>query len=215
MSDPVAEKSGFLKMYMSNHPDTLVAYAKWFGKVKEVITSAEMTAIDTKSMTLTCTLDHGQKKVVVVPIQPPLSGYDEVKPRLLEMKSISQEGLGMVKAPKITEFDFPPLAYCYSALVLFGAYIHFLQGSTSLLAGPANYFSSFTSQKTIARVLYAFLSLHALESLYTFSLCLKHSTGFVLGAKYVLSTVLGGYPTWVAMRRRVQAARIESVMKIQ
>jgi hypothetical protein len=48
MADPVAEKSGFLKMYMSNHPDTLVAYAKWFGKVREVITSAEMTAIDTK-----------------------------------------------------------------------------------------------------------------------------------------------------------------------
>ena len=48
MADPVAEKSGFLKMYMSNHPDTLVAYAKWFGKVKEGITSAEMTAIDTK-----------------------------------------------------------------------------------------------------------------------------------------------------------------------
>ena len=46
MTDPVAEKSAFLKMYMSNHPDTLVAYAKWFGKVKEVITSAEMSAID-------------------------------------------------------------------------------------------------------------------------------------------------------------------------
>lgn len=46
--DPVAEKSGFLRMYMSNHPDTLVAYAKWYGKVPEVITSAEMTAIDTK-----------------------------------------------------------------------------------------------------------------------------------------------------------------------
>lgn len=48
MSDPVAEKSTFLRMYMSNHPDTLVAYAKWFGKVNEVITSAEMSAIDTK-----------------------------------------------------------------------------------------------------------------------------------------------------------------------
>lgn len=47
-SDPVAEKSGFLRMYMSNHPDTLVAYAKWYGKVKEAITGAEMTAIDTK-----------------------------------------------------------------------------------------------------------------------------------------------------------------------
>ena len=46
MADPVAEKSGFLKMYMSNHPDTLVAYAKWFGRVQEVITSAEMSAID-------------------------------------------------------------------------------------------------------------------------------------------------------------------------
>ena len=48
MSDPVAEKSAFLRMYMSNHPDTLVAYAKWFGKVNEVITGAEMSAIDTK-----------------------------------------------------------------------------------------------------------------------------------------------------------------------
>lgn len=48
MADPVAEKSGFLRMYMSSHPDTLVAYAKWFGKVEEVITSAEMTAIDSK-----------------------------------------------------------------------------------------------------------------------------------------------------------------------
>jgi hypothetical protein len=46
MSDPVAQKSGFLKTYMSNHPDTLVAYAMYFGKVTESIASAEMTAID-------------------------------------------------------------------------------------------------------------------------------------------------------------------------
>jgi hypothetical protein len=48
-------------------------------------------------MTLTCTLKDSQKKVVVVPIQPPLSGYEEVKPRLLEMKAFAQEGLGMVR----------------------------------------------------------------------------------------------------------------------
>ena len=35
-------------MYMSNHPDTLVAYAKWFGKVQDPIKSAEMAAIDSK-----------------------------------------------------------------------------------------------------------------------------------------------------------------------
>ncbi|KAF7328769.1 DUF2470 domain-containing protein [Mycena venus] len=107
MSDPVAEKSGFLKMYMSSHPDTLVAYAKWYGKVTEPITSAEMSAIDTKSMTLTCTLKNGSKKAVVVTIDPPLKGYDDVKPRLLEMKAISQEGLGMIKSPQITSFHLP------------------------------------------------------------------------------------------------------------
>jgi len=48
MNDPVAEKSAFLRMYMSNHPDTLVAYAKWFGKVKEPVKNAEMSAIDCK-----------------------------------------------------------------------------------------------------------------------------------------------------------------------
>jgi hypothetical protein len=48
MPDPVAEKSGFLKMYMSHHPDTLVAYAKFFGKVSGTITVAEMIAIDSK-----------------------------------------------------------------------------------------------------------------------------------------------------------------------
>jgi hypothetical protein len=54
MTDSVAEKSGFLCMYMSNHPDTLVAYAKWFGKVQESVKSAEMTAIDCKVCMATC-----------------------------------------------------------------------------------------------------------------------------------------------------------------
>lgn len=52
MADPVAEKSTFLKMYMSSHPDTLIAYAKWYGKVEGKVTSAEMSAIDTKVSTL-------------------------------------------------------------------------------------------------------------------------------------------------------------------
>jgi hypothetical protein len=48
MADPVAEKSSFLKMYMTNHPDTLVAYAKYFGNVKEPMVKAEMSEISTK-----------------------------------------------------------------------------------------------------------------------------------------------------------------------
>jgi hypothetical protein len=50
-----------------------------------------------QSMTLSCTLKNGAKKDVRVPIEPPLSGYEDVKPRLLEMKAFAQEGLGMVR----------------------------------------------------------------------------------------------------------------------
>ena len=48
-------------------------------------------------MTLTCTMKEGSKRDVRVPIDPPLSGYEDVKPRLLEMKALAQEGLGMVR----------------------------------------------------------------------------------------------------------------------
>ena len=48
-ADPVAAESRFLSMYMSNgHPETLIAYAKWYGRVEEGISSAEMMAIDSK-----------------------------------------------------------------------------------------------------------------------------------------------------------------------
>ena len=46
MADPVADKSGFLCTYMSSHPDTLVAYAKHFGKVDGHLLSAKMLSID-------------------------------------------------------------------------------------------------------------------------------------------------------------------------
>jgi hypothetical protein len=48
MSDPVASKSGFLCMYMKNHPDTLVAYVKYFGKVEGNVLTAQMSSIDSK-----------------------------------------------------------------------------------------------------------------------------------------------------------------------
>ena len=116
MADPVADKSGFLRTYMSNHPDTLVAYAKFQGKVKEEVTHAQMTAINSKvcalgtfiterlesctknnqSMTLKCKLNSGAETTVTIPFNPPLSGYDDVKPRLLAMRAEAQQALGMV-----------------------------------------------------------------------------------------------------------------------
>ena len=48
-------------------------------------------------MTLLCKMKSGESRSVRVPIEPPLAGYHDVKPRLLEMKSIAQENLGMVR----------------------------------------------------------------------------------------------------------------------
>ncbi|KAF8804047.1 hypothetical protein BYT27DRAFT_7108501 [Phlegmacium glaucopus] len=213
MSDPVAEKSAFLRMYMSSHPDTLVAYAKWFGKVKEVITSAEMSAIDSKSMTLTCTMKGGSKKDVRVPIDPPLSGYEDVKPRLLEMKAFAQEGLGMIKAPKITTFELPGQAYITGSIFTVVLYLYFIQPFSlpSFIPGNVQYLA-----RAFLKVTAWFLLVsHALESLYAFNLCWKHSTGFLVGSLHVFSTFICGLPVWQNLRRRIQAARIDSVMKIQ
>ena len=47
----------------------------------------------------------GSKRDVRVPIDPPLSGYEDVKPRLLEMKALAQEGLGMVRLQPTTNLQ--------------------------------------------------------------------------------------------------------------
>ncbi|KAJ3757206.1 hypothetical protein EV360DRAFT_95352 [Lentinula raphanica] len=233
--DPVAEKSGFLRMYMSSHPDTLVAYAKWYGKVTEPVLSAEMVGIDTKGMTLTCKFKNGSSKDVRVAIDPPLSGYDDVKPRLLEMKAIAQEGLGMIKTPKISTFHFPRSALS----VIFVVYPILVYLAYAPLYDPSNpssasSISSIPSMITLpARLLthtpylgpwvptifyYFFWSVnvgHVLEAMYTASLCRRHGTGFGVGIVYVCATLVCGYHIWRDLRKRIQDARIESVMKVE
>ncbi|KAJ7102920.1 hypothetical protein C8R44DRAFT_859112 [Mycena epipterygia] len=217
MSDPVAEKSGFLKMYMSSHPDTLVGYAKWYGKVSEPITSAEMSAIDTKSMTLTCTLKNGTKKVVVVTIDPPLAGYEDVKPRLLEMKAISQEGLGMIKSPQITSFHLPPrgiwATILFFSLVPYGAFAPSYGESPFLI--PAQFLHSYVSPKVFKITFAIAFGIHLLEGLYTLSLCRKHKASFRVTAAYCIATWFIGFHVWKDLRKRIQNARIESVMKVE
>ncbi|KAG7086651.1 hypothetical protein E1B28_002590 [Marasmius oreades] len=215
MADPVAEKSTFLRMYMSSHPDTLVAYAKWFGKVAEPITSAEMTAIDSNAITLRCLLKSGSKQDVRVAIHPPLSGYDDVKPRLLEMKAVAQEGLGMIKAPTINTFAYPPTLT--PAIILTGlfAYLAYApRDSTSPFLVPAHLVASYVGRFPEYSLKFV-VGLHAFESLYTVRLCQKHKTGFVVGMQYVLSTLFAGVFVIGNLRRRIQAARIDSVMKVQ
>ncbi|KZP23904.1 hypothetical protein FIBSPDRAFT_910027 [Athelia psychrophila] len=217
MSDPVAAKSGFLKAYMSSHPDTLVTYARYFGKITEDLSSAEMTAIDTKSMTLTCTIKGSlQKKVVVVEIDPPLSGYEEVKPRLLSMKADAQEGLGMIKAPRITNFRLAPGSFRPLPGYAILAYLSYPDYSPSPLMTPSRVINAFVGGwSTVQYGIWAAVISHVLEALYTLSLCIKAKTGFKVAFLYVLSTLVSGLYVWKDLRKRIQAARIESVMKVE
>ncbi|KAF8198296.1 hypothetical protein K438DRAFT_1906062 [Mycena galopus ATCC 62051] len=215
---PIAAQSDSLKTYMSSHPATLVGYAKWYGKVEEPMSSAQMSAIDSKSMTLACTLQNGSTKVVAVVINPPFKGYDDVKPRLLEMKAVSQEGLGLVKPPRITSFHLPPSGYVM-ALFLFtvlpyGAFAP-STGYSPLLV-PAHFFRAHVmSQQGFRYLWWVLVAIHLAEGAYTLSLCSRYRAPLGVSIKYFITTFFIGFPTWMDLRQRIRSARIEGVMKVE
>ncbi|KAG5645478.1 hypothetical protein DXG03_006023 [Asterophora parasitica] len=167
-------------------------------------------------MTLTCTLRAGTKKRVHILIEPPLRGYEDVKPRLLEMKAIAQEKLGMIKAPVITSFRLPSEALFSGILTgaLFYLYLSPQDGNSPLYE-PARFANDALGPNAVTYALYSLGVIHVLESFYTFKLCRRHKTGLLTGAAYVLSTIPFGFPIWKDLRKRIQAARIDSVMKVE
>ncbi|KAG1739026.1 hypothetical protein EDB19DRAFT_1981680, partial [Suillus lakei] len=225
MSDPVASKSGSLCMYMKNHPDTLVSYVKYFGKVEDSVLTAEMSSIDSKGMTLLYKLESGPLNTIRVPFNPLLSGYDHVKPRLLSMKAEALEGLGMLKAPQLTTFRFPPKAAMTPFVFL--AYFYLLSppppGTTFLsipvttldaFFSPAHAFRHLTGLGFSFRTLSAIIcAIHGAEGLYTWSLCRRFVKATVVTAAYVGCTVLFGFHIWKDLKRRVQEKRMENVAK--
>ncbi|EED77867.1 predicted protein [Postia placenta Mad-698-R] len=187
MADPVAAKSGFLCMYMSNHPDTLVGYVKHHGNVKESVESAQMTVIDTKGMTLSYKVKGGGAgKQVRVPFDPPLAGYEEVKPRLLSMKVDAEEALGMARAPQVTTIRLPSLGLLTGGLMLLLFYVTWAPSPSSLhyrsdLFWPAHAIRTALPPWAVAASWWIMLPAHSLEALYTFTLCRKYRTPFGIG----------------------------------
>ncbi|KDQ52499.1 hypothetical protein JAAARDRAFT_138539 [Jaapia argillacea MUCL 33604] len=225
--DPVASKSGFLCMYMSNHPDALVSYVKHYGKVSGNVTSAKMSKIDSNAMTLSYTTSSAKGKskdnelTVTVPFDPPLAGYEEVKPRLLAMKVDAEEALGMSKSPTLTSFTFPPTAYQTFSAVLSLVYVTFApppsptdSPALSTLLTPASLLREAVGGTQVIKWIWVFMfGVHALESVYTWSLCKKYKLGFGAGSLYVIGTIFLGYPFFTHLRKRAQDARIESILK--
>ncbi|KAJ3713061.1 hypothetical protein C8R42DRAFT_699067 [Lentinula raphanica] len=226
-------------------PDNLSVFftkALLYPVVTEPVLSAEMVGIDTKGMTLTCKFKNGSSKDVRVAIDPPLSGYDDVKPRLLEMKAIVQEGLSMIKIPNISTFHLPWSALSvifivYPILVYLAYAPTFSPTSGSALTSvitqavdmitlPARLLTCmpYLGPWLLSIFYWLFWSVnvgHVLEAMYTASLCRRHGTasfifrGFSSQAAYVCATLVCGYHIWRDLRKRIQDARIQSVMKVE
>ncbi|KAH9841136.1 uncharacterized protein C8Q71DRAFT_846309 [Rhodofomes roseus] len=214
MADPVASKSGFLCMYMSNHPDTLVGYVKHWGKVAEDVSSAKMISIDTKGMTLAYkTKAGGPEKEVRVLFDPPLLGYEEVKPRLISMKVDAEEALGMARAPQITTFRLPFGIWTTNVLLAFLLYVTFSPEPQSPNFAPAylpaHYARTNLPVWAVTASWWIVVIVHPLEALYALYMARRHRMPFTTGVGYVLGTLIWGLPVLNELRHQRQAARIE------
>ncbi|PCH34859.1 hypothetical protein WOLCODRAFT_19627 [Wolfiporia cocos MD-104 SS10] len=212
MSDPVAAKSGFLCMYMSNHPDTLVAYVRHWGNVTDKVSNAAMTSIDSNTKS-----SGDLKKEIRIVFDPPLAGYEEVKPRLLSMKVDAEEALGMARAPQITTFQMPSQIIYTGSLIASLCYMTYAPVNPSpeyaLWFYPANYLRQYLPYWAVAASWYFLVFVHAMEALYALTLCIKHQTPLLVGVQYVLFTAVFGFPVLGELRRQKQVARIDSILK--
>ncbi|KAH9051345.1 hypothetical protein EDB83DRAFT_2676473 [Lactarius deliciosus] len=152
-----------------------------------------MLTIDSKGMNLEYNTKNlsNRPQIVRIEFDPPLLGYEEVKPRLLGMKADADEALGIVKAPQITHFEMPFQIWITSSLLLLLIY------GTCMPSNPQG----------------VVVILHVGEGLYATTLARKHRMPWNIGAAWVTSVTIFGFPVLMRIRRLVKEARIESIMK--
>jgi hypothetical protein len=75
------------------------------------------------------------------------------------------------------------LAYIFGSVCTTVLYIHFIQQPSLPAFIPTN--AHYPVQFSLKFSAWFILVTHSLESLYTFSLCRKHSTGFLVGVSYI------------------------------
>jgi len=210
--DPIADKSQFICTNMSSHPDTLVAYVKYFGKVQEKVTDANMTAIDRNGMTLAYKESGSTaSKNLRVDFIARLSRYDEVKPCLISMSADAQEALRMKKPPRITYFELPPGLWKPSISIELFGYAFASQWFSGALWSPGHFIFNSIGKMGMNRIGLTAAVTHVLQTLYCAYLCSKHQTGIFVGLQYTLSTFFCGFFILVPLRKRIQRARIDSV----
>jgi hypothetical protein len=142
-----------------------------------------MTAIDTNGMTLAYTTKKDPNGIVRVPFEPPLSGYEEVKPRLLQMKVDAEDALGMSKSPIVNEFhvSLKDVLAITPAIALL-AYTTYAPIGGATASTPAWLVPGALLRAAVGELVVqgswalVFVS-HSLEAIYTARLCKRHQTG--------------------------------------
>jgi Domain of unknown function (DUF4499) len=109
------------------------------------------------------------------------------------MKALAQEGLGMIKAPKITSFHAPSrVNYTLASAVLVTVSTLACFAPSSVTPGslaetalaPVYFLRDLLGQRAMNIQFGTLVAVHTLESLYTLSLCWRHSSGFFVGVSH-------------------------------
>ncbi|KIJ31472.1 hypothetical protein M422DRAFT_185882 [Sphaerobolus stellatus SS14] len=165
------------------------------------------------------------EKGVSIKFDPPLAGYEEVKPRLLGMKLDAEESLSMislsctqsnaeayVKRPPITTFELRREAFITLFAVAFLLYVTFSYSQpTSTIWNFGPWLRDTVGPTSMKLSCGVAIFLHSLEALYVASVCKRHSTGLL---KWTFATFFLGYPALRRLRALVHKGRIDSIQKI-
>ncbi|KAG8813677.1 hypothetical protein FRC17_001465 [Serendipita sp. 399] len=221
---------------MSGHKDTLVAYVMYFGKIKDHVVNAKMVSIDQNKMVLSYQLQEDSKwEDVSVQFDPQLSGYEEVKPRLLQMKADAEEGLGMAKAPPLTTFTLKPSTFNAAPVLfillvlsiapyeekytlskdnvptLFHPYLPTINAASHTLT---NIRQTIPFTPNTAYILWASIGVvHVALALLVLFFSFQRKASFRITIAWILSTLFLSYPAVFEFRSHLQAARIKSIGK--
>ena len=166
----------------------------------------------------------GESRNVRITFDPPLAGYEEVKPRLMNMKGEAEEALGMVRtppspplsplpgltpprppqirAPQVTEFSLSNTYTTTAVAVTFLVYCTLAAEYASApeyasLVAPGNLVLSYLPSWSLQFSWGMVVVCHSLEALYVGHLCRKHRTGLIVGVSVM------GFRSGLSLSRRL------------
>ncbi|SPO23277.1 uncharacterized protein UTRI_01955 [Ustilago trichophora] len=218
-SDDIAAKAEGIISHMNNdHKDSLAYLATHYGDLVQPLKPSQvlMTAIDKKHLEIVYTTNKGAapakgkagSRTVHVPFYPHLSGYSEVRQRLVDISAISERVITtrkpdiIYRAPRLALNALVLATIAYAALrsdtlashgivqsiVPEGRLAQWNDLRNNTLGGPAK-MDAFV--KSIVRT-------HLLEGALMALVCYWKGASRLVAIRWILTTAALGIPSWIA-----------------